>query len=87
MKTALGVLWKVVGGRKMLLAIAALAMSALRSRYPDAPLPSDDFVFDLVVAFYAAHSATDIASILKSAAAEYAAGRAGNVRAPADVPR
>jgi hypothetical protein len=57
----------VVGslGKKVLIAIVGLALSALRVRYPDLALPSDELIVDIVLALLAAHTLTDVAAVIK----------------------
>ncbi|TXH41506.1 MAG: hypothetical protein E6Q97_37535 [Desulfurellales bacterium] len=76
MQTVLSLLTRFVGGRKVLMWFIGLTLSALQSKFPDWPLPSQQFLFDLTVALMAAHSLTDVVAILKTGAKEIAAGNA-----------
>ena len=67
---------RFIGGKKMLVWFVSLTASALRSKFPDLPVPSDEFLIDLGLAYLAAHSITDVAHISKTAVLEFLAGRA-----------
>lgn len=76
MQKVVSVLARFIGGRKMLLWFLSLTLSALKAKYPDAPLPSESFVFDITASLFAAHSLTDIVAIIKTGAKEYVLGHA-----------
>lgn len=52
-------------GKKVLIALVGIVLSALHARYPELPLPSDELIVDLVLALLAAHTLTDVAAVLK----------------------
>lgn len=53
-------------GKKLIVTLAGLIIASLKAAHPDWPLPSEEAVTQLVVAFLAAHSATDIMYLLKT---------------------
>ena len=57
-------------GKKLVVMIAGLVISTLKASHPDWPLPSEDLVRDLVLAFLAAHTLTDVTALIKTAVPE-----------------
>lgn len=57
-------------GKKLIVVIVGLIISTLKTQHPDWPLPSEEMVKDLVTAFLAAHTMTDITYIIKTAVPE-----------------
>lgn len=70
MKKALEVLMSLKVGRKFLAMIVGLVLASLKAAHPDWPLPSEELVLDLVLAFMACHSVTDIFAIMKTGGKE-----------------
>ena len=57
-------------GKKLVVVIVGLVVASLKAQHPDWPLPSEELIKDLVVAFMACHSLTDIVAIIKTAVPE-----------------
>jgi len=57
-------------GKKLIVAIVALVVATIKAQHPDWPLPSEDLVRDLTIAFLSAHTLTDVVSIIKTAVPE-----------------
>lgn len=76
-KTVLGRLRKWAG-KKVIMALVGLGMTALKTAHPDWPLPSEEFTVDLTLALLTAHTVTDVVHILKTAGKEVLTGKAGD---------
>lgn len=69
MKNFLSKMWGWFG-KKLVVAIVGLVLAAIKAQHPEWPLPSEDLVRDIVLAFLAAHTATDIVATFKTAVPE-----------------
>jgi hypothetical protein len=58
-----------VFGKKLIVIIVGLALGALKAKFPNAPLPNQDLLVQLIMAFLACHTLTDVIAVLKSGAA------------------
>jgi len=58
-------------GKKLAVVAFGLAMSAVQTAHPNWPLPSADLTRDLVEAFLACHTLTDVVAIIKVGLVEY----------------
>jgi hypothetical protein len=57
-------------GKKLIVTLVGLVLASLKAQHPDWPLPSEDLVKDLVLAFLAAHTLTDVVAVIKTAVPE-----------------
>ena len=71
MKDVLKKLWGWFG-KKLIVVIVGLVLNSLKQMHPEWPLPDAGLVKDLVIAFLACHSATDIVAVLKTGGKELA---------------
>jgi hypothetical protein len=62
-------LWALLG-KKLMVILAGLALNAIHAKFPELPLPSTDVLVQLIMAFLACHTLTDVVAILKGAAAK-----------------
>jgi hypothetical protein len=67
---------KLWAGKKVILAALGVGLATLKAKFPDWPLPSEDFLRDLIVALLSAHTLTDVVAIFKTAGKEVLAGKA-----------
>jgi hypothetical protein len=67
---------KLWAGKKVILAALGVGLATLKSKYPDWPLPSEEFLRDLILALLSAHTLTDVVAIFKTAGKEVIAGNA-----------
>lgn len=63
-------------GKKLIVLIVANGIAALKAAHPEWPIPNEDFIKDLTLAFLGAHTLTDVAALLKTAGKEIVAGKA-----------
>lgn len=63
-------------GKKVILLAIGMVLQALKAKYPDWPLPSEDFTRDTFLAVVGAHTATDLVHVFKTAGKEVLAGNA-----------
>lgn len=67
---------KLWAGKKVILAAVGVGLATLKAKYPSWPLPSEDFLRDLLLALLSAHTLTDVVAIFKAAGKEVLAGKA-----------
>jgi hypothetical protein len=66
MKNLLG----IFKSRKVVYVVVGLAIAALESAFPSAPLPSVDLVTDLVLGLLATHTLTDVVALVTTVVGE-----------------
>lgn len=63
-------------GKKLTVAAVGLVLMSIKAAHPDWPIPSEEFVRDVIIAFLGAHTLTDVMAILKTAGNEVLDGHA-----------
>lgn len=63
-------------GKKLTVAAVGMILMAVKSSHPDWPIPSEEFVRDVILAFLGAHTVSDVVAILKTTGNEVLEGRA-----------
>lgn len=74
MREKFAALLKVVAeklGKKVMMVIVGAVFATIKTRYPEAPLPSVDLVVDGVAALLLTHTITDVAHIVSTFVGEW----------------
>ena len=62
-------LWAFMG-KKLIVIAVGLVLGSIKAKFPEAPLPNQDLLVELVMAFLGCHTLTDVVAILKGASAQ-----------------